>query len=343
MSKFSRAYVLLISTSNFSSLFSFSSDSDDEGDTTNGKNKKGNSESVISPLRDTASMLELLVTLESTPCLLEYGLIGFRPWSSFQDQSGLPTCLRTLVHSCFMINVQRMEPLSFASHIFIGEDIDIQLRLIEENVAACRFEHFSFMAKMTSRVTWRGNDNIPTLSSSLQQGGGAGDNYSHLVVAPDIELMKGINANPHLVMQKYLSLSSETLFPLAAGSSTLHVLVIGGYVNLGPLISTCVINCKSDADDIVPPECATQKTYAGLIIYNCVKKLTRDSLSRVKFVKDAQMVLVCKERYELRSEVLRLDFEESWRFRLRDEYQTATCGDEHQKAFYFLTGSYFLT
>lgn len=287
-------------------------------------------------MRDTASLLELLVTLESNPSIVEYGLIGFRPWSSFQDQSGLPPCLRTFVQSCYMINVQKTELLSFASHIFIGEDIDIQLRLMEEGILTCRFEHFSFMAKMTSRIAWRGTDNIPPNPLALP-----GDTFSHLVVAPDMETMKIINCDAHLIMQKYLRLSAEILFPLAVSNSNLHVLVVGCYVNLGPHISTCVINCRSECDDqIQPSNCAVTNTYAGLIIYNCVKKLTRDSLSCFKFVKDAQMVLICKERYELRSEVMRLDLEEYWRFRLRDEYQTATPSVDNQKAFYFLTGSY---
>jgi hypothetical protein len=145
-------------------------------------------------------------------------------------------------------------------------------------------------------------------------------------------------------MQKYLLLSAETLFPLPVNNPNLHVLVMGSYMNLGPHISTCVINCRGDGEEeIQPSSCTTKKTYAGLVIYDCAKRLTRDSLLCFQFVKDAQIVLICRERYELRSEVMRLDLEEYWRFRLRDEYQTATPSDDTQKAYYFLTGSYTKT
>ena len=246
----------------------------------------------------------------------------------------MPTCLRTFVQSCFMINISKTEQVSFDPNIYIGDDVDLQLRLIEDGILTCRFEHFSYMAKMTSRTAWRGADSLPL---SLPNA----DLHSHLVVAPDKENMQVIDADAHLIMQRYLRSSAELLFPLPVNNSNLHVLVMGCYVNLGPRISTCVINCRSCDELVVTPgSCATKKTYAGLIVYDCAKKLSRDTLACFQFVKDAQMVLICRERYELRSEVMRLDLEEYWRFRLRDEYQTATPSDENRKAFYFLTGSY---
>ena len=252
-----------------------------------------------------------------------------------------------------MLNIASTEQVSFDPNIFIGDDVDLQLRLIEDGILTCRFEHFSYMAKMTSRTAWRGADSLPL-------GLPITDNHaSHLVVAPDKENVQVINADAHLVMQKYLRVSAEVLFPLPVNNPNLHVLVIGSYVNLGPRISTCVINCRNNNTTttnnnslsnsnnpcgvnclVTPGSCATKKTYAGLIVYDCAKKLSRDTLACFQFVKDAQIVLICRERYELRSEVMRLDLEEYWRFRLRDEYQTATTSDENRKAFYFLTGSY---
>merc|ERR1711962_1155166 len=147
-----------------------------------------------------------------------------------------------------------------------------QLRLIEDNILTCRFEHFSYMAKMTSRTAWRGADNMPATNPL----GLSVDNYSHLVVAPDKDNVQIIDADPHLVMQKYLRGSSEALFPLPVKDSNLHVLVIGCYVNLGPRISMCVINCGTSSEELITPgSCATKKTYGGLIVYNCATKLSR--------------------------------------------------------------------
>ena len=61
-------------------------------------------------------------------------------------------------------------------------------------------------------------------------------------------------------------------------------------------------------------------------------------LAQFKFAPRSRLCLVCQDRNTLRQEVARLDLEERWRFRLRDEFQTANSPDE--PALYFLTGKH---
>ncbi|XP_057314871.1 GREB1-like protein isoform X2 [Hydractinia symbiolongicarpus] len=305
-----------------------SSDSEEEEEVEEKKGRR-NSDSVMSPLRDTSSLLELLLSLESNKSISEVGLIGVRPWSSGQEESNLPSFLRTFVHSCVFLNVKVTGNISLSTHVYSGEEIDFQLKLIRHNIPFGRLEQFSFMAKVTTRTTWRGADNFNSSPSS------------RLVVPPDMETMKVIKANAHLVLQTYLSMSGDTLFPLAVDNPDLPVLVIGGYLDLGKHVNVCVLHGKDDIErEPSPLKCMLNKTYAGLVIYNCSKSLPKTFLQQFTFVKESQMVFVCRERYELREEAMRLDLEERWRIRLRDEYQTATTSEDSQKAFYFLTGSY---
>ena len=310
-------------------IYCFSSSSEEENIT---KKADQDSNSTRRPFRNTSSLLDFLTTFESTfestPGLSEYGLIGVRPWSSFQEEAGIPCCLYTFVQKCLLLNVQKTEHISFSSHVYLGEDVDFQVKLIEKNISLCRLEHFSFMEKIASRVSWRGVDNIPPNPSPESEL----DIFSHLVVPPDMDTMKTINADANLVLQRYLSLIGPKLFPLALDKPEVPVLMYGAYLNLGPHINVCVGNDEKTSK---------YTTFSGLIIYNCSKDLTKDRLSQFQFVKDAQLVFVCKERYELRAEVLRLDLEDMWRFRLRDEYQTANVADGDHKSLYFLTGSYF--
>jgi len=118
------------------------------------------------------------------------------------------------------------------------------------------------------------------------------------------------------------------------------VLIVGGYLNLGPQIHVCVVNNGDLQARIVNSQCYSSKEYSGLILYNCSRKLTKECFASMKFLKKAKLVFVCYERAELRNEAIRLDLEEDWRFRLRDEYQTTTKQTEGAKALHFLTGTY---
>lgn len=50
----------------------------------------------------------------------------------------------------------------------------------------------------------------------------------------------------------------------------------------------------------------------------------------------ATLCVICQDRNSLRQTVVRLELEEEWQFRLRDEFQTANAAED--RPLFFLTG-----
>ena len=74
------------------------------------------------------------------------------------------------------------------------------------------------------------------------------------------------------------------------------------------------------------------------MLYLCEGMVSSKMLQGLKFVHGACLLLITRDCKALVREVSRLDIEEYWHFKLRDEFQTA-CGDSDQPLF-FLTGKY---
>lgn len=53
-------------------------------------------------------------------------------------------------------------------------------------------------------------------------------------------------------------------------------------------------------------------------------------------IEGATLCVICQDRSSLRQTIVRLELEDEWQFRLRDEFQTANSSDD--KPLYFLTG-----
>jgi len=311
------------------------SDSSDDEDRSIQKKHPSITESVMSPCntrRDTSSLLEFLLTLENESDSLDFGLIGIRPWSSYQEENGMPSFLRTFVTSCLFLNIALVGELTFSSHLFNGDEIDFQLQMIKNQIPFCRLENFSFMTKITTRVSWREAEYLKdskTLLSDL-------NDVDTLVVQPDVENENLIDASADLMMQKYVSISGSILFPSGMCNTDSPVLIVGSYMDLGSDIKVSVINDCNKALE----SSQLDVTYSGLIIYNNSKELNAEWLSQFKFAYKSSLLLICNERYDLRSELNRLDLEENWRFRFRDEYKTAIVSHDDNRTLYFLIGSY---
>ena len=99
--------------------------------------------SGMHPFRDTASLYELIVSLEMNAHLSDFGVVGVRPWSSYQDEAGLPPFLKTFVHSGMFINVEKTKDVFFATNVYFGEDIDVQLNLIKQKIPFSRFDYLT--------------------------------------------------------------------------------------------------------------------------------------------------------------------------------------------------------
>ena len=55
-------------------------------------------------------------------------------------------------------------------------------------------------------------------------------------------------------------------------------------------------------------------------------------------ISGAKLCLISADRNSLRRQVMRLDLEDQWRFRLRDEFQTANSPEDHPM--FLLTGTH---
>lgn len=294
---------------------------------------------ALLPSTDTAALFDIMKLVEATPNVLQYGIIGLRPWSSAQFDVPMHGFIRTFVHSCVFINIKETNNICFKNSRYIGENIDFQLRLVENNILTCRFEHLSFMCKLTARSGWR----VPLRSQSWEVAeGGCVDatdaTYAHMIAQPDIEDLKAINAPSHLVMQTYLRFCGCKLFPAAFDRPDHPVLIIGGYVDLGQKITLCVINGSVTGELNDATKYQLERKYGGLLLYDYPPSLKKEFLSKFEFIEDARLCIISNDRYSIREEVTRLELEEHWRFRFRDEYQTATASEGDARPVFFLTG-----
>lgn len=86
-------------------------------------------------------------------------------------------------------------------------------------------------------------------------------------------------------------------------------------------------------------------TYILVLRYVSLGDIIREVLGSLSFQplyhfcllpEGATLCVICQDRSSLRQTIVRLELEDEWQFRLRDEFQTANSSDD--KPLYFLTG-----
>ena len=136
-------------------------------------------------------------------------------------------------------------------------------------------------------------------------------------------------------MEHFLLHKSCSFFPYAQ-CIEYPVLMVDNYIDLGP--GTNITFVKSESLLHEDTDKGGGVKFGGLLLYLCEGKVGRKELEAMQFVPGASLCLVTRDCKSLVREVARLDLEERWKFRLRDEYQTA-CPD-HLHPLFFLTGRY---
>lgn len=140
---------------------------------------------------------------------------------------------------------------------------------------------------------------------------------------------------PYL-MEHFLLHKSRTFFP-SSQQREHPVLVVDNYTDLGPDTNITFVKSESLSKE-TKSDVRTTVKFGGLLLYLCEGKLGSEELAEMDFVPGACLCMVTRDCKSLVREVARLDLEERWKFRLRDEYQTA-CPDSYQPLF-FLVGRY---
>ncbi|XP_069777805.1 GREB1-like protein isoform X2 [Narcine bancroftii] len=98
------------------------------------------------------------------------------------------------------------------------------------------------------------------------------------------------------------------------------------------MISVCYVSSRPHSVNIKSEEVL----FSGLLLYLCDSFVVTDFLKKFMFLKAATLCVICQDRSSLRQTIVRLELEDEWQFRLRDEFQTANSSDD--KPLYFLTG-----
>ncbi|XP_078360674.1 GREB1-like protein isoform X2 [Oculina patagonica] len=284
------------------------------------------------------SLLKVLQHLENTPDLMSYGMLGLQQYSADVStpvtQGSFSHCP---LHTSIMMNLGTLQGIKYNPYRYWWEDVNMSLQVLAGGIHSCRFNHLVVAKKFIETggaTAFKEEPANSTEGSSHNKELLPGDK---LVTAPDREDAPYLSVPAYYLLERYLELTGAArLFPEAEDKPDHPVLVVDCYVNLGPRV--CLEFVSSHGWDKSKKNDKQDTRYGGLLLYFCGRSVSAAFLSQFKFAPRSRLCLVCQDRNTLRQEVARLDLEEHWRFRLRDEFQTANSPDE--PSLYFLTGQH---
>uniref|UniRef100_A0A672SXW3 GREB1-like protein n=1 Tax=Sinocyclocheilus grahami TaxID=75366 RepID=A0A672SXW3_SINGR len=282
---------------------------------------EGNSEAM------NVSLKSVLQHMEATPKISLYAMCGLRKWSSALS-SRAPTSpfSRCHLHDLVMLNVDLTQNVQYDLNRFTCEEVDFNLRANSSGLLLCRFNHFSIMKK---HIPIGGHKDFLIKPKLMRMETPVRVCASQYVCAPDSEHTL-LSAPAQFLLEKFLQSCSHRLFPLALCNSANPVLSIDSYLNLGP--QTCYMSSRPHSVNVNHQGVM----FSGLLLYLCDSFVVSSLLKKFNFLKGATLCVICQDRSSLRQTIVRLELEDEWQFRLRDEFQTANCSED--RPLYFLTG-----
>ncbi|XP_032877476.1 protein GREB1 isoform X2 [Amblyraja radiata] len=273
------------------------------------------------------SLKHVLQHIEVTTQIPRYALCGFRKWSSKVSSPYLTEPFsRCHLHDFLMLNVDLTQNVQYNQNRFTCDDVDFNLRVHSAGLLICRFNRFSVMKKQIAiggHRTFLIKSKIPDVPMSISP--------SQYICAPDSK-HTFLAAPAQLLLERYLQQTSNNLFPLSMQNYSHPVLSIDCYLNLGHEITVCFVSSRPHSLNI---NCSGL-AFSGLLLYLCDSFVTANILKKFNFLKGATLCVICQDRSSLRQTVVRLELEDEWQFRLRDEFQTAN--SQEDKPLFFLTG-----
>ncbi|XP_069829263.1 protein GREB1 isoform X2 [Dendropsophus ebraccatus] len=273
------------------------------------------------------SLKHILQHMEATQSIAQYAMLGMRKWTSKTKAVDMTDPFsRCHLHDFILLNVDLTRDVQYNQNRFTCDDVDFNLRVNSSGLLICRFNRFSVMKKQIAVGGHRSLHIKPkVLDSSVSVSS------AHYICAPDSK--HTILAAPaQLLLEKFLQFHSHRFFPLSVNNHDHPVLVVDCYLNLGPQISVCYVSSRPHSINISCPD----TTFSGLLLHLCDSFVVASFLKKFQFLKDATLCVVCQDRNALRQTVVRLELEDEWQFRLRDEFQTANAKED--KPLFILTG-----
>ncbi|XP_043921312.1 GREB1-like protein [Protopterus annectens] len=275
------------------------------------------------------SLKNVLNHIETTPKISYYALLGIRKWNSkikaFQD---IVPFSRGHIHDFLLLNVDLTQNVQYDFNRYFCEDIDFSLKINSSGLLICRFNNFSLMSK---QILAGGRKDFVVKPKRMDAEKLMNLSPSQYVCAPDSESML-LAAPAQFLLEKFLQHNSLRLFPKATNSNRIPVLAIDCYLNIGPEVTLCYVSSRPHSVNLSLEGIA----FSGLLLYLCDSFVVADMLKKFKFLKGATLCVICQDRSSLRQTIVRLELEDEWQFRLRDEFQTANSTED--KPLYFLTG-----
>ncbi|KAI2586283.1 GREB1 like retinoic acid receptor coactivator [Homo sapiens] len=275
------------------------------------------------------SLKTVLQHIEATPKIVHYAILGIQKWSSkLTSQSLKAPFSRCHVHDFILLNTDLTQNVQYDFNRYFCEDADFNLRTNSSGLLICRFNNFSLMKKHVQVGGQRDFIIKPKIMVSESLAPILPLQY---ICAPDSEHTL-LAAPAQFLLEKFLQHASYKLFPKAIHNFRSPVLAIDCYLNIGPEVAICYISSRPHSSNV---NCEGV-FFSGLLLYLCDSFVGADLLKKFKFLKGATLCVICQDRSSLRQTIVRLELEDEWQFRLRDEFQTANSSDD--KPLYFLTG-----
>ncbi|XP_017657979.1 protein GREB1 isoform X2 [Nannospalax galili] len=273
------------------------------------------------------SLKHIMQHIEASPNITHYALIGMRKWASKTQSSEVREPFsRCHVHDFIILNVDLTQNVQYNQNRFTCDDVDFNLRVHSAGLLLCRFNRFSVMKKQIAvgghrsfHITSKVSDSSVVIVPS------------QYICAPDSK-HTFLAAPAQLLLEKFLQYHSHRFFPLSLKNHSHPVLSVDCYLNLGPQISVCYVSSRPHSLNISCSDMA----FSGLLLYLCDSFVGASFLKKFHFLKGATLCVICQDRNSLRQTVVRLELEDEWQFRLRDEFQTANAKED--RPLFFLTG-----
>ncbi|XP_028930151.2 protein GREB1 isoform X3 [Ornithorhynchus anatinus] len=273
------------------------------------------------------SLKHILQHIEATPNITHYAVIGMRKWSSKMSSGEIREPFsRCHIHDFLILNVDLTQNVQYNQNRFMCDDVDFNLRAHSAGLLLCRFNRFSVMKKQIAvgghrsfHIKSKVSDN-PVSIAPVQY-----------ICAPDSK-NTFLAAPAQLLLEKFLQYHSHRFFPLSLKNYNHPVLSVDCYLNLGPQIAVCYVSSRPHSLNIS----CTDLIFSGLLLYLCDSFVVASFLKKFHFLKGATLCVICQDRNSLRQTVVRLELEDEWQFRLRDEFQTANAKED--RPLFFLTG-----
>ncbi|XP_074132451.1 GREB1-like protein isoform X4 [Sminthopsis crassicaudata] len=276
------------------------------------------------------SLKSVLQHMEATPKIVHYATLGIQKWNSKLSSKSLRTPFsRCHVHDFILLNIDLTQNVQYDLNRYFCEDVDFNLRTNSSGLLICRFNNFSLMKKHI-QVGGQKDFNVkPKISLSESIAPILPLQY---VCAPDSEHTL-LAAPAQFLLEKFLQHATYKLFPKAIHNFRSPILAIDCYLNIGPEVAICYVSSRPHSINV---NCEEGVFFSGLLLYLCDSFVGADFLKKFKFLKGATLCVICQDRSSLRQTIVRLELEDEWQFRLRDEFQTANSIED--KPLYFLTG-----